>query len=315
MKKLFLLGMLFTLTFVYLTGFTGKSAIGHSSLPSKKERLRVATTTSLYDTGFWNYLEPIFEKMFDVELGVIYAGTGIAFEYGKRGDVDALVIHDRVREDEFMSQGYGVNRRCFAYNYFIIVGPKSDPAGIEDMSPIAAFKKLMREGRKNPDKVKFISRGDNSGTHAKEKQIWGKAGYEYDTVQKSGPWYIEAGKGMGPTLLMANEIMAYTLVDTGTFLAYKGNLKLIPLVQKGRELLNVYGVMAVNPERYPHVNIKMANNLINFFISDEGQKLIGEYGVEKYRAQLFIPCGGGKCKEIGCPTWKECSKPVRWPVK
>ena len=311
MKKLSLLGIIFILAFVYLTFFTGESATGSSSSSSRKERLRVATTTSLYDTGLWDYLEPIFEKKFNVELDVIYAGTGIALEYGKRGDVDALAIHDRVREDEFIKQGYGINRRCFACNYFIIVGPKIDPAGIKDISPVAAFKKLIQEGEKNPDKVKFISRGDDSGTHAREKKIWEKAGYEYDTVQKSGPWYIEAGKGMGPTLLMANEIGAYTLVDTGTFLAYKGNLRLIPLVRKGKELLNVYAVMAVNPEKYPHVNIKMANNLINFLISDEGQKLIGEFGVEKYGTQLFIPCGRGKCKKVGCPTWKECAKPVR----
>ena len=170
-----------------------------------KERFKIATTTSLYDTGLWYYLEPMFEKKYNVEMDIVYAGTGIALEYGRRGDVDAVVVHDRAAEDKFIAEGYGINRRYFAYNFFIIAGPPSDPAGIKDMPPEDAFKKIAEEGEKNPDKVKFISRGDNSGTHSKEKLIWSKAGFEYEDIQKSGPWYVEAGKGMGPCLLMANE--------------------------------------------------------------------------------------------------------------
>lgn len=321
-KKVLSVGLILVLISTLMAS-SAKEAVaqGAASTPKKvpllpkMERLRVATTTSLYDTGLWSYLEPMFEQKYGVELDIVYAGTGIALQYGKRGDVDVLTIHDRVREDKFIREGYGVNRRCIAYNYFLIAGPESDPAGIKGMLPEDAFKRLMEEGKKNPEKAKFISRGDNSGTHAKEKAIWLKAGYEYESVQKSGSWYVEAGRGMGPTLLMASEMQTYTLTDKGTFLAYKGNLKLIPLVEKGKILLNVYAALAVNPEKHPKVNIKMANNLINFLISDEVQRLIGEYGVETYGMQLFTPCGGGKCKEIGCPTWEECAKPAEWPIK
>ncbi|MBC7189207.1 substrate-binding domain-containing protein [Candidatus Aerophobetes bacterium] len=288
---------------------------GFSQAQPVKEggRLKVATTTSLYDTGLWDYLEPIFEERYKVQLDVIYGGSGIALEHGKRGDVDVLAIHDRTREDRFIKEGYGVNRRCFAYNYFILVGPENDPAKIKGLSPEDAFKKLLYEGRKNPARVKFVSRGDDSGTHSREKNIWSQAGYSYETIRKSGPWYIEAGRGMGPTLLMANEMQGYTLTDTGTFLALKGRLSLVPLVEKGKALLNVYAVLAVNPEKHPWVNIEMANKLINFLISEEIQKLIGEYGIKTYGMPLFVPCGKGACKKIGCPTWEKCAKPATWP--
>ena len=254
-----------------------------------KERLRVATTTSLYDTGLWGYLEPRFEEKYGVELDIIYAGTGIALEYGKRGDVDVIVIHDRQREEVFVAQGYGVKRVPFAYNYFLIVGPKDDPAGIKGLTPEEAFKKLMETG-----KGSFVSRGDASGTHSKEKAIWKAAGFDYEEVQRAGKWYIEAGKGMGATLLMASEMHAYTLTDMGTFLAYKGKLDLVPIVDKGSILLNVYSVIVVNPEKHPETKIEMANNLIDFLTSPEIQKLIGDYGVKDYGMQLFTPCAGAE---------------------
>jgi len=307
------------LMLVLIAGCTETAGPVSADVPPlhKKGRVRVATTTSLYDTGLWSYLEPMFEQKYGVELDIIYAGTGIALEYGRRGDVDAVTIHDRAREDQFVSDGYGVNRRCFAYNYFLVVGPGSDPASIESLLPEDAFTKLMEEGEKRPDEVKFVSRGDSSGTHTKEKKIWSKAGYDYEAVQKSGPWYMEAGRGMGPTLLMASEQRAYTLADMGTFLAYKGDLELVPIVENGEILLNVYAALAVNPEKHPKgkINIGMANNLINFLVSDEIQKLIGNYGVAAYGKHLFTPCGQGKCKEVGCPTWAECAKPAEWSVK
>ena len=173
-----------------------------------RERLMVATTTSLYDTGLWGYLEPEFEQKYGVELDIIYAGTGIALEYGRRGDVDALTIHDKTREAQFVADGYGVERVPFAYNYFLIAGPQDDPAGIKGLSPEDAFKKLMETGS-----GKFVSRGDDSGTHAKEKAIWRAAGFDYEAVQSAGEWYTESGRGMGPTLLMASEMHAYTLTD------------------------------------------------------------------------------------------------------
>lgn len=272
--------------------FSGSGCASESWSPlAAQERLRVATTTSLYDTGLWGYLEPKFEKEYDVELDVLYAGTGKALEWGRRGDVDVVTIHDKAREEQFVADGYGVERHPFAYNYFVIVGPEGDPAGIRDMTPVDAFIKLMEEGQTNGE-VKFVSRGDDSGTHSKEKAIWQAAGYDYEDVRASGAWYIEAGSGMGPTLVMANEKSAYTLSDMGTYLAFKGDLSLVPLVDQGDILLNVYSVIAVNLEKIEGVKIDMANNLIDFLLSEEIQKLIGEYGVKEYGRQLFTPCAG-----------------------
>jgi len=256
-----------------------------------QERMRVATTTSLYDTGLWGYLEPKFEQEYGVELDIIYAGTGKALEYSRRGDVDAITVHSKAREEEFVAEGYGVERVPFAYNYFLIVGPPDDPAGIKGLSPEDAFKKLMETGS-----GKFVSRGDDSGTHGKEKEIWQAAGFDYEAVQKAGDWYIESGGGMGPTLLMASEKQTYTLTDMGTFLAYKGKLDLVPIVDKGDILLNVYSVIAINPEKNPKTNIEMANNLISFLTSPEIQDLIGKYGVKEYGMQLFTPCAGAEPK-------------------
>jgi len=142
----------------------------------------------------------------------------------------------------------------------------------------------------------FVSRGDDSGTHSKEKSIWENAGYDYEEVRNAGTWYIEAGTGMGPTLMMASEKEAYTLTDMGTYLAYKGKLELVPIVDKGDILLNVYSAIAVNPEKAPKTKIEMANNLINFLVSPEIQELIGDYGVEEYGRQLFTPCAGEEPK-------------------
>jgi len=255
------------------------------------QRVRVATTTSLYDTGLWGYLEPMFEEQYGVELDVMYAGTGKALEYGERGDVDIITVHSKASEEQFIADGYGVQRVPFAYNYFLIVGPPGDPAGIKGKLPEEAFKKLMETGSGS-----FVSRGDDSGTHAKEKSIWQKAGYEYEEVQGAGTWYIEAGTGMGPTLMMASEKQAYTLTDMGTYLAYKGKLELVPIVDKGDILLNVYSAIAVNPEKVNGVKIDMANNLISFLTLSEIQELIGDYGVEEYGMQLFTPCAGAEPK-------------------
>ncbi len=263
-------------------------ATSTTQLPPQ-ERLRVATTTSLYDTDLWSYLEPMFEKQYNVELDIMYAGTGKALEYGRRGDVDVIVIHSKARELEFIAEGYGIARVPFAYNYFLIVGSEADPAGIKEMSPEYAFQKLMETGSGS-----FVSRGDDSGTHGKEKTIWKEAGFDYETVEEAGDWYIEAGIGMGPTLMMASEKQAYTLTDMGTFLAYKGELDLVPIVEKGDILLNVYSAIAINPEANPKTKIDLANNLIAFLTSPEIQKLIGDYGVSEYGRQLFIPCAGAE---------------------
>ncbi len=273
-----------------LIGSIGCSAQGAEPIPPK-QRLRVATTTSLYDTGLWGYLEPLFEEKYNIELDIIYAGTGKALEYGRRGDVDVITVHAKADEEQFVAEGYGIQRVPFAYNYFLIVGPASDPAGIKDMSPEEALKKLMatRTGS-------FVSRGDDSGTHAREKSIWEKAGYDYGVVRNAGTWYIEAGSGMGPALMMASEKQAYTLTDIGTYLAYKSKLELTPIIDKGDMLLNVYSAIAVNPEKVPGVKIDMANSLIRFLTSPEIQELIGKYGVKEYGRPLFTPYDGAEPK-------------------
>ena len=259
---------------------------------SGEGRLRVATTTSLYDTGLWDYLEPTFEERYATELQVISSGTGKALELGRRGDVDVLLTHDKQREETFVAQGYGTDRHVVAYNYFLIVGPDSDPAGIKDMSPTDAFLDLITTGMANPNKLWFVSRGDNSGTHAREKLLWQKAGYEYEAVRNSGGWYLEAGAGMGAILTLSDEKSAYTLTDIGTYLAFKRKLGLVPLVDSGDLLLNVYSAMAINPDMHPHVNTAMAENLIQFLTSEEIQELIGKYGIEEYGIPLFTPAAG-----------------------
>lgn len=254
------------------------------------KRLRVATTTSLYDTGLWGYLEPLFEERYNVELDVLYAGTGIALEYGRRGDVDAITVHSKKRELDFVGEGYGIERVPFAFNYFLIVGPTDDPAGIRGLAPEEALKKIAETGGGT-----FISRGDDSGTHGKEKAIWKAAGYaDYEQVRGLGDWYVEAGRGMGPTLLMAEEKKAYTLVDMGTFLSYGGKISLVPIVEKGAILLNVYSAIACNPEKNPKVKYEMATKLVEFLTLPEIQELIGNYGREEYGRSLFTPCAGNE---------------------
>ena len=262
---------------VALTGCDGFGAL------KPQERLQVATTTSLYDTGLWGYLEPMFEEEYGVELDVISAGTGIALEFGRRGDVDVIVVHSKSRELAFVDEGYGLERVPFAYNYFLIVGPADDPAGIAGMSPEEAFVTLFTGGD-----GEFVSRGDDSGTQGKEKAIWAVAGYDYETIQQSGQWYIEAARGMGPTLLMASEKQAYTLTDMGTFLSYQGEIDLVPIVDSGAILLNVYSVIVtINGD-----NTEMAANLVAFLTSPDIQELIGKYSVEEYGLALFTPCTG-----------------------
>jgi tungstate transport system substrate-binding protein len=255
--------------------------------PAEKQQLRIATTTSLDDTKLLNHLSSIFEKQYNAEVLVISAGTGKALEYGQRGDVDVLMVHDRAREDVFLADGYGINRRVFAYNFFILIGPEADPAGIKGMEPTKAFATIREKGMTDKNVV-FVSRGDASGTHAKEQTLWKGAGFNYSTdIQGSGDWYLEAGKGMGETLTMANEKEAYTLSDIGTYLAYKGNLDLVTLVDEGDQLLNVYCAMQINPAKYPDINSTIAKDWVNFMISDDVQKEIASFGVDKYGQPLF----------------------------
>lgn len=272
------------------------------------ERLRLATTTSLQDTGLLDQIKEKFDELHNVSLDVVSGGTGIAIQYGERGDVDVLIVHDKVRELKFIEDGQGLERRCIAYNYFYVVGPKEDPAGIKGMNASQALATIMTRGETAPTSVMFVSRGDNSGTHAREKLLWKNAGLNYSQVNSSGAWYVDAGQGMGATLNIANEMQAYTLSDMSTFMAYQGNLTLIPLIEDGDDLLNVYVAMAVNPEKHPDVNCNLANQFINYLVSDEGQDLIAGFGTEKFGTPLFSPARGN-CELIGCSD-VECAAPT-----
>jgi tungstate transport system substrate-binding protein len=255
-----------------------------------RQKLIIATTTSLYDTGLLNYLEAKYEAQNNVDLLITSQGTGKAIELAKRGDADVLLVHSPSQEMAFLEGGNGLNRRTFASNYFLIVGPASDPAGIKGMTPEEGFRTILTKGKGGDATVMFVSRGDGSGTHTAEQNIWKNSGYTYaKDIQKSGNWYIEAGKGMGETLQMASEKGAYTLTDEGTFLAYKSKLNLDPIVTQGASLLNIYSVMAVYTSKQPVDKITMADNFINFLISPQTQQDIADYGKDKYGKSLFTP--------------------------
>ncbi len=242
-----------------------------------QERLRLATTTSTENSGLLNVLLPPFEEELHLKVDVIPVGTGQALKLGETGDVDVVLVHDRKAEEEFVEKGFGVNRRDVMYNDFIIIGPASDPAKIKDVREAKeAF------GRIASGKALFVSRADNSGTHQKEMDIWEKAG-----IRPSGRWYLEAGKGMGEVLTMANEKRAYTLADRGTYLAYSGKIDLPILSEEDPLLYNPYGIIAVNPVRHPHVKYVRAMALIGWVTSPEGQRIIGEY--KKFGEVLFHP--------------------------
>jgi tungstate transport system substrate-binding protein len=279
---------------VIISGCTTTSPSQPVNQTEPKPKLLLATTTSLYDTGLLNYLEPKFEAKYNVDLLITSQGTGKAIELAKKGDADVLLVHSPSQELAFVNQGSGINRRTFAYNYFIIVGPPEDPAGIKGMSPEDAFKKILAQGKSGNSTVIFVSRGDGSGTHTAEQKIWTNAKFNYtQDIQKSGKWYVESGKGMGETLQVASEKGAYTLTDEGTFLAYAGKLNVVPVISEGSSLLNLYSAITVYNEKQPVERIAMANNFINFLISNETMTDIANYGKEKYGKGLFIPMTSG----------------------
>ncbi len=248
-----------------------------SSTGLSETRLRMSTTTSTENSGLLKALLPPFEKENNLKVDVISVGTGKALKLGENGDVDVVLVHSRPAEDKFVSEGFGVDRRDVMYNDFIIIGPKDDPAKIKDLkSATAAFKKIAEA------KAPFVSRGDDSGTNMKEKAIWKTAG-----IMPKGPWYIEAGKGMGAVLQMANEKNAYTFTDRGTFISCENKTDLVILVQGDKSLFNPYGVIAVNPQKRPNVQYALAKKFIDFITGPEGQKIIADYKLNG--KQLFFP--------------------------
>jgi tungstate transport system substrate-binding protein len=242
-----------------------------------EERLRMSTTTSTEASGLLSVLLPPFEKANNVKVDVIAVGTGKALKLGENGDVDVVFVHARPAEDKFVGAGFGVDRKDVMYNDFVLVGPKDDPAKIKGSKDAAeAFKKLA-EG-----KADFISRGDDSGTHQKEKEVWKVAG-----IKPEGKWYIEAGQGMGPVLQMAFDKKGYALADRGTFIAYEGKLDLVILLEGDKALFNPYGVIAVNPKKHPGVKYDLAKKFIDYVTGPEGQKVIANFKLND--KQLFFP--------------------------
>lgn len=246
------------------------------------ETLTLTTTRSTYDTGLLDELNRAFENRYGVRVEAVAQGTGAALETARNGDSDVVMVHARSLEDEFMREGYGVNRRDLMFNDFVVVGPEDDPAGIDGMDPVTGAFDAISDAEST-----FISRGDNSGTHAKERAIWKEAGTEL-----GGEWYREAGGGMGEVLNQASLSEAYTLADRGSFLSQRSELELTILVegpiQGGPELLaNPYGIVAVNPAVHENANYDLALSYIGFLTSHDGREIIESYRIEG--EQLFFP--------------------------
>ena len=240
--------------------------------------LRLATTTSVNDSGLLEHLRPAFEEETGITLQVIAQGTGKAIETGKAGDADVLLLHARSAEEEFVAGGYGIERIEFMYNYFVIVGPLGDPAQVAGLSAVEALTQLMEA--ESP----FVSRGDNSGTHMREISLWEKV-----QLTPAGDWYIQAGAGMGAVLTMASEMQAYTLTDKATFLAMRDELELELVVEGDPDLRNPYSVIAVNPEKHDGINNRGAERFIEWITSPEVLDMIAQFGVEEFGESLFIP--------------------------
>ena len=233
------------------------------------QALRLATTTSTENSGLLGYLLPAFEKRSGMSVHVIAVGTGKALRIARAGDVDVVMVHARPAEQRFVADGHGVDRREFMYNDFIIVGPRNDSAGIAQTDRVEdAFQRIAGSGSR------FVSRGDDSGTHKKERALWAITG-----IEPGEDWYVESGLGMGKVLQMASELDAYTITDRGTWLAYRGNLELSLLLQGDPPLFNPYGIIAVNPNSHPGVNYAGATALIDWLASAEGQKMIAGFSV------------------------------------
>lgn len=274
----------------------GAAKSGSAGSTQDVGRLVLATTTSTYDSGLLDAILPDFETKYNADVEVIAVGTGQAIELGQNGDADVILVHARAREDAFVEAGYGVNRQDVMYNDFVIVGPASDPAGIAGMTDVAAALTKIAETQ-SP----FISRGDDSGTHTKEQGLWQATnvplteaaslkGGDKTFVRPEGEWYQSVGQGMGATLTVANEQLAYTLSDRGTYLARKQEgLDLEILVEGDSRLFNPYGVIPVNPELHPTVNFAGAQAFADWLTSVETQQMISQYGMDTFGQPLFVP--------------------------
>jgi len=240
----------------------------------------VASTTSTQDSGLFGHILPLFKAKTGIDVKVVAQGTGQALDTGRRGDADVVFVHAKPEEEKFLAEGQGVKRYPVMYNDFILVGPKSDPAGVKGTKDIVAAFKTIRNKQ-----APFISRGDRSGTHQAELNLWNIAGINIQ-VEK-GPWYKDIGQGMGAALNMASATNAYLLSDRGTWLSFKNKGDLVIAVEGDKRLFNQYGVMLVNPEKHPTVKKALGQQFIDWLVSTEGQKAIANYKING--EQLFYP--------------------------
>ena len=254
------------------------------------ETIKMSTTTSTRDSGLLDYLLPEFEKDTGITVQVIAKGTGAAIRDGADGNVDVIFVHDTAREEKFVADGLGTKRYPVMHNDFVIVGPESDPAGVKGTKDVKAALAAFAE-----KKLPFVSRGDDSGTHAKEVSLWKTSGVPMAEGEKfampKGDWYLSIGQGMGKTLMMAEEKLGYALTDRGTFISQKYGktppTSLVIIVEGDEGLFNPYGVIPVNPEKYPHVKIEAATKFAEWLVSERGQSLIANYKLEGM--PLFFP--------------------------
>ena len=250
---------------------------------AQQKYITVASTTSTEQSGLFRHLLPIFEQKTGIQVRVVALGTGQALDIGRRGDADVVFVHARPLEEKFVAEGHGVRRYEVMYNDFVLVGPRSDPARIGGgKDAIAAFQRIQQT------KAPFVSRGDRSGTHFAELELWKAAGI--DIAKQKGPWYRETGSGMGPALNTAAGLNAYILADRGTWLSFKNRGELDILVEGDRRLFNQYGIILVNPAKHPGVKRELGQAFIDWIISSEGQDAIAAYKING--EQLFFPNAG-----------------------
>jgi len=255
---------------------------------AEQKEIILSTTTSTQDSGLLDKLIPVFEQKTGYKVKPIAVGTGAALAMGEKGEADVLLVHAPKDEKKLVDSGAGINYQLVMHNDFIIVGPAGDPAKIKGSNAVEAFKKIAST------KAIFVSRGDESGTHKKEKEIWAAAG-----IKPEGSWYQQSGTGMGATLNIANEKQGYTLTDRATYLTQKKNLKLEILSEGDKSLLNIYHVMQVNPEKFSKVNKEGGKAFVDFMVDPETQKLIGEFGKDTHGEPLFFPDAGKKEEDLG----------------
>jgi len=250
------------------------------SVEGQERYITVSSTTSTEQSGLFKHLLPVFEKKTGIQVRVVAVGTGQALDIGRSGDADVVFVHARPLEEKFMAEGQGVKRFDVMYNDFVLIGPKSDPAGVAGGKDVVlAFQKIRNT--RSP----FVSRGDRSGTHFAELELWKMAGI--DIAKDRGPWYRDTGQGMGPALNSAAGMNAYILADRGTWLSFKNRADLVIVVEGDRRLFNQYGVMLVNPEKHPNVKKDWGQAFVDWVISPEGQKAIADYKING--EQLFFP--------------------------